>query len=501
MRAKCSPMYVPLPSQSITRVRSSDRWQKFDKCTHLLGPLRQNIFACLTCSPPPASPAQVYTPAGICYACSISCHGEHTLVELFSRRNFVCDCGTTRLPTTSPCTLRSDPTTGARGVHSQEAGPGNHYNQNFQNKFCACGEEYDAETEKGTMYQCLGLGTVETGGCGEDWYHPECLMGLGRDWHKKQEEHNDTTQEDGEHKDTAQQEDEDEQSNPAPPGFPNEDDFEAMICYKCVESNPWIKRYAGTPGFLKPVFRRETPSDLSDRASAPVNLKRKASDRDLPTGPASPLKRVKEEETTPGSTESDKDEGTTQDTTAPSVTSNPSLSAAAEATSTHKHDALPPAPKGTFSLFLQSDFREHLCHCPACYPNLIPHPQLVEEEETYEPSLSAASESDPAPGSGTRSHGTASLLDRGEAALSTMDRVKAIEGVMVYNHLRDKVKEFLKPYAESGQAVSAEDIKAYFEKLRGDESGIKEAGAKPVDSTGEGSGGSGGANRREQSGY
>jgi E3 ubiquitin-protein ligase UBR7 len=58
-----------------------------------------------------------------------------------------------------------------------------------------------------------------------------------------------------------------------------------------------------------------------------------------------------------------------------------------------------------------------------------------------------------------------------------MDRVKAIEGVMVYNHLRDKVKAFLQPFAESGQAVGAEDIKAYFEKLRGDEEGIRLAGA------------------------
>ncbi|EXJ89126.1 hypothetical protein A1O3_02190 [Capronia epimyces CBS 606.96] len=460
---------------------------KFDKCTYPLGPLRQNVFACLTCSPPPASAAQVYTPAGVCYACSISCHGEHTLVELFSRRNFVCDCGTTRLFASSPCTLRLDPRTGARGVHSQEAAPGNHYNHNFKNRFCACGEEYDADTEKGTMFQCLGLGTVETGGCGEDWYHPECLMGLGRDWYKslqvKEKEHKDTAQEIG------------AQSHPVPAGFPGEDDFDAMICYRCVESNPWIKRYAGTPGFLKPVFRRETPTVLgpdttngsATSTNVPTTLKRKASDIDLETGPASPAKRSK-------------DEDAHQDSL-PTIGSTSEQ--ATETKQSHKHDTLPPAPKGVFSLFLKSDFRDHLCHCPACYPNLIPHPQLVEDEETYEPSLSATSESHPAPGSGTRSQGTASLLDRGEAALSTMDRVKAIEGVMVYNHLRDKVKEFLKPYAESGQAVSAEAIKAYFEKLRGDESAIKEAGTKPLDSTGEGSGGGGGGdgNRREQSGY
>ncbi|KAL2431804.1 Protein mlo2 [Exophiala dermatitidis] len=486
---------------------------KFDKCTHVLGPLRQNVFACLTCSPPPASAAQVYTPAGVCYACSISCHGEHTLVELFSRRDFVCDCGTTRLPETSPCMLRADPKTGARGVHSQEAAPGNHYNHNFRNRFCACGEEYDAENEKGTMFQCLGLGTVETGGCGEDWYHPECLMGLRRDWYKSLDSNNEKQQQQ-----QQQQDGEEEDSHPIPPGFPHEDEFDAMICYKCVESNPWIKRYAGTPGFLPPVFRNEPnpapeakPVELTLTTTNPVSLKRKApeSDMDTMTGPANPPKRVKDEvepEPNPQSTEpAPTPAATNNTTTSPSNQVHEPEPKPYRSVPVHKHDSLPATPPpGPFSLFLKSDFREHLCHCPTCYPNLIPHPQLVEEEETYEPSLSSASESDAvAADAGGRTGGSArsaSLLDRGEAALSTMDRVKAIEGVMVYNHLRDKVKEFLKPYAETGRAVSAEDIKAYFEKLRGDESGIREASAKPGD--GDGGGGAEDAdNRRDQAGY
>lgn len=67
---------------------------------------------------------------------------------------------------------------------------------------------------------------------------------------------------------------------------------------------------------------------------------------------------------------------------------------------------------------------------------------------------------------------------------------------MVYNHLKDRVKSFLQPFAESGQPVGAEDIKAYFEKLRGDEQGIQAAAV----SSGSGGGDGGGDNRREQSG-
>ena len=68
---------------------------------------------------------------------------------------------------------------------------------------------------------------------------------------------------------------------------------------------------------------------------------------------------------------------------------------------------------------------------------------------------------------------------------------------MVYNHLKDKVKNFLQPFADSGKPVAAEDIKAYFEKLRGDEQGIRDAAASGAG----GEGGQGGDdNRREQSG-
>ena len=159
------------------------------------------------------------------------------------------------------------------------------------------------------------------------------------------------------------------------------------------------------------------------------------------------------------------------------------------------HDYLPPAPKSIFSLFCKDSFRDHFCRCPSCYSNLKLHPQLLEEEESYEPPLSSSSGAEA--GNGEGSIGSKSLLDRGEAALSNVDRVRAIEGVMVYNHLKDKVKSFLQPFAESGHPVGAEDIKAYFEKLRGDEQGIRKAAA-----TNGADGGDGGEdNRREQSGY
>ncbi|KFA50058.1 hypothetical protein S40293_06831 [Stachybotrys chartarum IBT 40293] len=447
-----------------------------ESCTKILGPLRQNVFACLTCNPPPKGPSDAWTPAGVCYACSVQCHGEHTLVEIFQKRNFTCDCGTTRILSTAPCCLRTNNETNTRGnVHSEEPDANNKYNQNFRNRFCGCECDYDPFQQKGTMFQCLGLGTQETGGCGEDWYHPGCLVSLGPRWYEKMKKPATevafrpdgapllTIVEGAENQEgTPNKEDvavaDDDDEVPMPPGFPEEDDFEGFICYKCVESNPWIKRYAGTSGFLPAVFfEQPSPAVAESAPEQPDSRKRKAEDDGDEEIEA---KRVKSDPDTistttaePGSTESRK----TPATAKPLGCKLPNF----------------PTPlSGRFSLFFKEGFREQFCRCSSCYPQLDRHPQLLEEEETYEPPISEEGASE----HGGSTHGSGSLLERGESALRNVDRVRAIEGVMAYNHLKEQLKPFFQRFAESGQAVGAEDIKAYFAQLRGDEQAIKEAG-------------------------
>lgn len=466
---------------------------QFDTCTRPLGPLRQTLFSCLTCRPPPADPQEAYTPAGVCYSCSISCHGEHELVELFGKRNFVCDCGTTRLPAEAPCTLRFNESTGVKGdVKGETAVTTNRYNHNFANRFCGCDELYNPHQEKGTMFQCIGLGSVEDGGCGEDWWHPECIIGLPRDWHETAKE-NGTKPEattgvtSADHDVPLQAEVGDEttqREHPVPPGFPDEEDFEYFVCYKCVDAHPWLKRYSGAPGFLPGAAWVEATAsatkseaiatDQTEPQSEQTTKKRKLDDdTQADDAPQQDLKRHRGQ--------SEPEDGLVK----------PELDSSAQHLCDFK--ALPPAPLGRISLFCKEDFREHICRCPECFPRVKPFPQLLEEEDTYEPPLSEDGD-----GNGAPSVGTGSLLDRGEAALSNVDRVRAIEGVMVYNHLKDKVKSFLQPFAESGQAVGAEDIKAYFEKLRGDAEGMKQAAAGAAAGSG---GEDGGGNRKEQSGY
>ena len=450
------------------------------------------------------------------------------MVELFSRRDFECDCGTTRMPTNSPCSLRTNANTGVRGdVHSEEPRRANRYNQNFRNRFCGCEELYDPHKQKGVMFQCLGLGSVDDGGCGEDWWHPECIMGIGKQWReqlqretttngtgpdgstnqaegsdgvKKASHENDVI---GDSSNTENKGSQDElDDDQLPDGFPAEADFEHFLCYKCVDAFPWIRRYAGTPGFLPAVIHRDANQSRTNDQAAEINTthelkvpaaanvdadasarKRKLDSNAVESGDTSDAKRIKVTETT---------------------------GPAGESTPGCRYENLPDSPSGEISLFLRENFRDHLCRCHRCFPGLKPHPQLLEEEDTYEPPISEGSSNGQVEGS-ARSAGSKSLLDRGEAALSNMDRVRAIEGVMAYNHLKDKVKHFLKPFAESGQAVGAEDVKKYFEKLRGDEQPIRDAGQTSAgDDEGGGNGngngdgdGDGGCNdsRRQQEGY
>ncbi len=401
--------------------------------------------------------------------------------------------------------LQTNDETNTRGnVHSQEPDVNNKYNKNFRNRFCACDCDYDPFEQKGTMFQCLGLGTEESGGCGEDWYHPGCLVGTGPKWYeamtpkKKAPEKQDNgnglavisevneddnpTAKEGDERTDDNGVDEDEDP-PLPPGFPEEEDFDGFLCYKCVESNPWIKQYAGTSGFLPAVHLEPAAADAPP---APTGNKRKAEDDEEQDD----VKRVKTEDGAPfGPAPSDPASTAVIEPTAaasPSGCKLPNLGA---------------PPKGRFSLFFKEDFRDKFCRCGDCFSKLNAFPQLLEEEEVYEPPMSDGGGDAASHNGGGSTAGSGSLLERGESALRNVDRVRAIEGVMAYNHLKERLKPFFQQFADSGQAIGAEDIKAYFAKLRGDEQAIQDAGDGAAAAASRSGSGQDGDARREQGGY
>lgn len=181
---------------------------EFDECSYDVGYVRQSVWACRgeyirmgAVSKEKSLPLLAYgistsvldriwvdcNGKGVCYACSISCHSQHNLVELFERRTFRCDCpassqslpsssqstapsssclsSSSRLPISTPCTLRK-PTT-STGI--LEPNTQNKYGKNFKGEFCRCerGKKYDPETEDDDMIACTGC---------QDWFHERCVV-------------------------------------------------------------------------------------------------------------------------------------------------------------------------------------------------------------------------------------------------------------------------------------------------------------------------------------
>ena len=92
----------------------------------------------------------------MCLACSLTCHDNCELIELYTKRNFRCDCPTGKFE--RPCQF---------GNKSQEKNDKNIYGQNFEGKYCSCARPYPdpdcpPELLDDEMIQCVLC---------EDWFH------------------------------------------------------------------------------------------------------------------------------------------------------------------------------------------------------------------------------------------------------------------------------------------------------------------------------------------
>lgn len=216
------------------------------ECTFSIGPLRQDLYACLSC----------YRKTGqlnsVCYACSIKCHASHDLVELFTKRNRTCDCGTTRVD--GPCFVRYPKWNNldVKDYSPDIPDSSNKYSHNFEGRFCECDMPYNPLSDS-NMIQCT-LGVA----CDEDWYHEECIMGYtpttvdrrptgnGVDKLNDLDEPGMDAESDLRNKTVEKNEStisDDEISGNLLPleGFPSLETFETIICWKCYNKCPEVK--------------------------------------------------------------------------------------------------------------------------------------------------------------------------------------------------------------------------------------------------------------------
>ncbi|XP_076833963.1 putative E3 ubiquitin-protein ligase UBR7 isoform X2 [Brachyhypopomus gauderio] len=124
-----------------------------DNCSYPQGYVkRQAVFACNTCT------SEGMPPAGVCLACANNCHDDHDVYELYTKRNFRCDCGNSKFGSFK-CTL--NPEKDAQNIK-------NLYNHNYFGRYCSCDRPYpDDDDQVGEeMIQCIVC---------EDWYHSKHL--------------------------------------------------------------------------------------------------------------------------------------------------------------------------------------------------------------------------------------------------------------------------------------------------------------------------------------
>lgn len=405
-------------------------------CTYTYGPIRQTLFACLTCKA-----ANKDTPNGICYSCSIQCHADHDLVELFTKRDFCCDCGTTRIPQNGCCRLRYAPKgpDGPENFIRRESVlkeiPAedipcytNEYNANFEGKFCSCKRVYDPNNESGNMVQC-NFGDA----CGEDWYHEECILGLEpglvnrkKTFTRKFEDGVNVldmlpeAEEDAENTAEITKEYADDDGPEPLVGFPDFEAFEGFICWKCVQKHQEVfnKLLKFKNVCLEPVYHVSGAKSLKEREE-------RLESRDA-------KRRKTDTETT----------------------------------------------RFPFSVFLVDDYQDILKNMfieatlvpqaasddfEAIKKFLLAHKCLYDDDPVYEPPEDEDLKSD----SGS------SLFSLGSKALESLPRHQAAEGARAYEIIKSKLKEFLKPFAERGEVVTEDKIRSFFNEMHGDMAELK----------------------------
>lgn len=136
---------------------------------------RQALYSCLTCLPESKDDCQ--KGAGVCLACSYACHENHELVELYTKRNFTCDCGTPKMR--SKCSLDEKTRDNTKNEYNQVCRSSREISshnspsplasfQNYSGLYCTCHRPYpDPESaNEDEMIQCVVC---------EDWFHSQHL--------------------------------------------------------------------------------------------------------------------------------------------------------------------------------------------------------------------------------------------------------------------------------------------------------------------------------------
>lgn len=389
-------------------------------CTYSQGYVkRQALYACLTCTP------DICDPAGFCLACNYHCHEGHSIVELYTKRNFKCDCGNSKFGD-KKCSLEpsKDP------VNTL-----NEYNQNFKGKYCTCSRPYPDEENTDEMIQCALC---------EDWYHAGHL-GVQT--------------------------------------LPDDEEYSEMTCAACVNKHPVLILY---PHLL---VKEETEKDeskkestLEVKSSITVDSEADESKAENETqGTATENQNLETNDTTanlkseneavvipkpnvpeeaPKTNEIPKEvelqSPVVCDKNDKNTESDVDIETVKPKECVIKDKDLSVCTPVTGALFWEEGWRAQLCSCEKCLGYYKEHKiafitDLSDMVEVYEKN-SIASTQPPNP-------------DADLAFLSTLDRVQQVEIISEYNDMKGKLVEYLRQFGEEKKVVKPEDIHKFFSNL------------------------------------
>ncbi|KAL7422274.1 hypothetical protein Q5752_002920 [Cryptotrichosporon argae] len=416
----------------------------FDECSYGRGHVRQSVWSCLDCGE-----------KGVCYGCSIACHTDHRLVELWTRRAFRCDCPTSAMPSSSarphvcrlyrPSLADANPdadtdvapyaadSAGASKARAPPNARNRYHADNFAGRFCRCGRPYDPETEDEAMICCIAC---------EDWLHESCLnlrpprrvtAAAEGDDEKALAGEAKLSEKDTEARppdlddfdDDFDDDDDDDEADV----LIRSDEYDGLICAACVGKSEYVKRKAGGKGWMMivrdsngwKVIGREGDGQVTTKAEATREevIKRPADDD------AGERKRFKLEG----------DGGT----------------ALEEAGEGRGETVQEEEPGGKGDVFLAHDVRAALAaELDPETAAALPFPLV--DDEIYEPPRDADDDE--------------TLEDATARVIGSLPRVQAIEALHGYQAMKDGLVAMLAQRAATGQAVTRDDVTDMFERLR-----------------------------------
>ncbi|CAH2327699.1 E3 ubiquitin- ligase UBR7 [Pelobates cultripes] len=354
-----------------------------EKCSYPQGYVkRQALYACNTCTPDKEEPA------GICLACTYKCHEGHDLFELYTKRNFRCDCGNRKFKQLE-CKFFPE---------KETSNILNKYNANFFGLYCTCKRPYpDPEDEvPDEMIQCIVC---------EDWYH-------------------------GRHLGTQP---------------PEHVEFQEMVCQACMDRCSFLWAY--TSYLAVPGVTKITPADVDaedvkvddepgeDKLQNGVDIKTEKEKLEIPKHPN--IKEEKNEPSSPSTSTTSEQKNVKKENSSPVKTeTKPGVKCKLQEYKTHLGAVTKTAT------YWPNNWRSKLCTCKDCMKMyaelevlfLVDEYDTVQSYENKGKTAEAQERRDP-------------LM----TALSSMNRVQQVELICEYNDMKSELMDYLKKFAEEGK--------------------------------------------------